>query len=135
MDKFHCPVFDLTDFFSSTWSHLLVNYSFDCFSVVIIVFSHVISVWHFLIFSISLSKLSLCSCIVFLTLVSIFMTIILNSVRSITILIPLRHIYGILSCSFLGEHIPVSSISFLLCVVFYSRDKTVASPCLVSSGK
>lgn len=41
-------------------------------------FSSMVSVSYFLIFSISLLNFSLCSCIVLLTLVSIFMTIILN---------------------------------------------------------
>lgn len=55
-----------------------MDFFFFFFGTINMFFSSMVSVSYFLIFSISLLNFSLCSCIVLLTLVSIFMTIILN---------------------------------------------------------
>lgn len=90
---------------------------------VIIFFKSVISVQHFLIFSIFLLKLSLCSSIVLLTLVNIFMIIILNSQSDKSLIsVTFRSVSGLLFC--LG-HIYLFSLA--LCVCFCELGKTATS--------
>ena len=98
------------------------------FSSVIVFFSSVISVWYFLIFSILLLKFSLCSYIVLLTSVSIFTTLILNSLSGITHLHFIKAFFWGFIVFFSLEHIFLSF--FTLCVGFYKLHKIPTSPSL-----
>ena len=76
--EFHYPVFQNIDSFFVS-SSLLLKLSSVFFSLVIVFFRSLTSVWQFCTFSVSLLKFLLCSFVLFLSLISIFMTITLNS--------------------------------------------------------
>ena len=77
------------------WTHL------EFFSAVNVVFNSVISVWYFLIFSFSLLKFSLHSCIVLLTWGGISGHYIELFISEFLFSILLRYFPGVLSCFFI----------------------------------
>lgn len=78
LGEFRGPKFQITTSLSCASSNLLLNPTSVFFSAVMIFFNSVISLWCFLIFSVSLLKFSQHSTILLPTSVDIFMTITLD---------------------------------------------------------
>ena len=74
--------------------------------------------------SITLLKLSLCSCIALLNMVNIFVTFIWKSLSDKCFI---KIGSGDLSCSFICNIFPFTSFPLMLCVVFCTVDKTATS--------
>ena len=119
LEELHCPVFKFTDPFSML-SGLLLNAYVEFFSSITIFFSFMISVYIYCLFFL---EFSFCSYIALLTLVSIFMTIILNSLSGKS---SLGLISGDLACSF-RTHFPVSSFLLTYCIGIFTTEKTTTS--------
>lgn len=108
---------------------LLLNPSIVFFSAVSVFFNSVTSVWCLLVFSVSLLKLPLCSCVL-LSSVSAFVISILNYVSGESQSISLRSFSEVLSFWGEGIYSSLSSFSLPLYVGFYALDKTDTSPSL-----
>ena len=107
LNEFHFPFLGFTDTFF-IWCSMLLNPSIEFYNKIIVFFSSMISVYYFLIFSVSLFRFSLYSCIVLQTSVSIFMTIISNSLSGkLLVFISLRSFSAVYLVLLFGTYFPL----------------------------
>lgn len=103
---------------SSALSNLFLNLYSIFFSSVIVCFSVISSVWYFLLYSLSLLKFSLCSSILFPSLLNNFMTIHLNSLSGRLLLYIIKIFLSFCLVLLFGIYFFVSSLclTLFLCI-------------------